>query len=112
MNPDPPSPVGGRIIAESLNKHPVLTTPLQEIEDVENERSMMTPIEVAERYNRLTVGAEPWLELALDDLPQLESIKGEQKQTDMQHDRLTVGTIHRSVASPLMQNPALSSYKF
>ncbi|KAL9585989.1 MAG: hypothetical protein Q9203_004023 [Teloschistes exilis] len=52
----------------------------------------MTPIEVAERYNRLTVGAEPWLELVLDDLPQLESIKGEQKQTDMQHDRLTVGT--------------------
>lgn len=75
-----------------MSKHPVLTTPLQEIEDVENERSMMTPVEVAERYNRLTVGAEPWLELALDDLPQLESIKGEQKQTHMQHDILTVGT--------------------
>lgn len=67
-------------------------TPLQEIEDVENEESMLAPTEVAERYNGLPVGEEPWLKLALEDLPQLESINGEQKQTHMQHDRLTVGT--------------------
>ncbi|KAL8634587.1 MAG: hypothetical protein Q9228_007817, partial [Teloschistes exilis] len=87
MNPDPPSPDEAQMTPESWIKHAFLTIPLQEAEELENGRYMPAPIAAAKRYNGLAVGS-----VALDVLPQLESIDGEQKKTHTQHNRLTVGT--------------------